>query len=254
MARRRASRSVRRRGGLRRLNRREYFRSVWSLSSGVSPAPWRLVFTPARRGVSPFKLEFQRNSKDSETGSVQLMFSIGRCRSTGFRSPYVLVVHGSDEVEKAVRVSCAHTAWGGGAGSQGPAPTLLRASTPHTVSGRPLPRVRKPRVSRRFVKTSQLGSRSGSPRSGVSPRRSSMPVKKLRGSIRFHGWSVPRRHRGPWVGNFVEDVARLRFAEAKRPKGLVRRDLFLCPVAPPHQTVRQSGSSPELRLHPLTVA
>ena len=32
---------------------------------------------------------------------------------------------GPDEVEKAVRVDCAHTAWGGGAGSQGPAPTLL---------------------------------------------------------------------------------------------------------------------------------
>ena len=32
---------------------------------------------------------------------------------------------GPDEVEKAVHVNCVHTVWGGGAGSQDPAPTLL---------------------------------------------------------------------------------------------------------------------------------
>ena len=96
--RRRASRSVRGRGGLRRPRRREYFRSVWSLPLGESPAPWRLVFTTARRGVSPFKPEFQRNSECPETGSVQLRSTIGSWRSTGIDSMVTIAFLGRPTV------------------------------------------------------------------------------------------------------------------------------------------------------------
>lgn len=48
------------------------------------------------------------------------------CMGLGSVHPTFSWFRGPDEVEKAVRGSCAYTAWGGGAGSQGPAPTLLR--------------------------------------------------------------------------------------------------------------------------------